>query len=270
MNLKEVKALFHDNLAVNYPDEWNAFFKMSIFEVDQYTIKDIVFNRFTSNKEVYQAIVQRLKNHEPIQYILGSTYFMDLKLVVNNTVLIPRPETEELVWWITEKLGRDFEESILDIGTGSGCIAIGLKKLMPSAQISALDISQEALFCANKNAEKHDLKINFKEIDILNQSLPLAKVWVSNPPYIGEEESAEMRPNVLMFEPHIALFSKGDVLIFYKVILNQARELKVSQVFFEINPIYVTEIIELGINEGYDFEVKKDFYGKDRMLHFFL
>lgn len=270
MNLKEVKALFHDNLAVNYPDEWNVFFKMSIFEVDHYTIKDLVFNRFTIKEEVYQAIVQRLKNHEPIQYILGSTYFMDLKLEVNNTVLIPRPETEELVWWIAEKLGRDFQESILDIGTGSGCIAIGLKKLMPSAQISALDISQEALFCANRNAEKHDLKINFKEIDILNQSLPLAKVWVSNPPYIGEEESAEMRPNVLMFEPHIALFSKVDALSFYKVILKQARELKVNQVFFEINPIYVTEIIELGINEGYNFEINKDFYGKDRMLHFFL
>jgi release factor glutamine methyltransferase len=269
LNLKEIKKLFHDHLAIIYPDEWNEFYKLSIFEVDNFTIKDSILNRLTTNEDVYRGILQRLKNFEPIQYILGNTYFMDLKLEVNNSVLIPRPETEELVLWIAEKLGKDFHESILDIGTGSGCIAIGLKKQLSIAKISAIDISLEALDCSRRNAAKLGVEINLEQLDLLNQMLPLAKVWVSNPPYIGEEESIQMKSNVMMFEPHIALFSKGDSLLFYKVILKQARELKVNQVFFEINPIHVSDLIKIGSNEGYNSELKSDFYGKDRMLRFF-
>jgi release factor glutamine methyltransferase len=198
--------------------------------------------------------IERLKKNEPVQYVVGHTYFCGMKLKVNPSVLIPRPETEELVMLIIQQLKEKSvtDASILDIGTGSGCIAIALKKKFPSAKISALDLSAEAIETAKKNASLQDAEIDFIEGDILNPANALEKkvfdLIVSNPPYILKKEKKSMSPSVYDFEPNEALFAPdNNPLLFYKAIAEAAgtRLRKGGRLWFETNESYADDVAEL-------------------------
>jgi release factor glutamine methyltransferase len=219
-----------------------------------------------------EEIVQRLKRFEPIQYILGETEFFGLTLKVNPGVLIPRPETEELVKWITETVWPS-KSTILDVGTGSGCIVLALKKQLPQTEISALDISEQAIQTATKNAELNNLKIEFIQSDILKwrkKNWPFFECIVSNPPYVRELEKKQMHSNVLKYEPENALFvSNNDPLIFYREIGHFAIKYlnPGGKLFFEINENFGIETVQLLKHIGFrNIELKKDIHGKNRMI----
>jgi release factor glutamine methyltransferase len=221
-----------------------------------------------------EECVKRLKKYEPVQYITGETDFLDLKLKVTPATLIPRPETEELVMWVAEHLNSSGMH-VLDIGTGSGCIALGIKSRNPEVIAEAWDVSDEALKTAKENAETNNLDVKFEKVDILNFE-PDEKytgrydVIVSNPPYVRESEKELMEKNVLDYEPHLALFvDDSDPLLFYRVIAVIAKKLlkKGGMIFFEINEAFGDETKKLLENYGYSsVEVKKDINGKDRMV----
>ena len=227
----------------------------------------------------FQNALFRLKNHEPIQYIVGETDFFGLPFKVNQHTLIPRPETEELVEWILSETpplkgvgGMFLNQQLLDIGTGSGCIAISLAKNLPNSKISALDISENALEVARENAEINNIEVDFFQADILKEkSLPKQfDIIVSNPPYVRNLEKGMMQQNVLEHEPETALFvADGDPLVFYRAISKLAKKhLKPKgKLFFEINEYLGEEMKSLLKSEGFrNIEVKKDIFGKDRML----
>ena len=220
------------------------------------------------------AVKDLLKN-KPIQYIIGETEFCDLKFKVNENVLIPRPETSEMIYKIVErqKTKDKRQLSILDIGTGSGCIAISLAKQIPNSKVYALDISEKALEVAKENAINNDAEVAFIHDDILslkNKIETKFDIIVSNPPYVRELEKAEMRDNVLNWEPHNALFvSDNDPLIFYRNILEFAKShLKENgEIWFEINEYLGKEMTDLCKEYGFsDVEIFKDFRGKERTL----
>lgn len=229
-----------------------------------------------SQKESHEwhAIIKDLKVEIPIQYILGSTSFYGLDFIVNASVLIPRPETEELVDWILsdEKNNNHNSKSFLDIGTGSGCIAIALAKNLPNAKVTALDISKNALEIARKNAHHNTVNVNFlcENILQLNELPQKFDVIVSNPPYVRELEKHEIKNNVLHNEPHLALFvADDDALIFYRKIAILARNYLEpnGNLFFEINQYLGTETCQL--LKDLDFtsiELRKDIYGNNRMI----
>jgi len=219
-----------------------------------------------------KRIVSRLKEFEPIQYILGETEFMDLKLKVNRSVLIPRPETEELVNWIIETNTID-SPRILDVGTGSGCIPLALKSRVKNAKISAVDISAKALEVAQQNATNNNLDVHFFKTDILiweNCSWDSFDIIVSNPPYVREVEKQKMNPNILNHEPENALFvTDENPLVFYKRIAEFAQKYLINKgkLFFEINEYLGDEMCNLLENKGFtDVELKKDINGKNRMI----
>lgn len=222
--------------------------------------------------EKMEDIVHRLKNFEPIQYILGETEFYGLKLLVNPFVLIPRPETEELVQWITKsKLPQNI--TILDIGTGSGCIALALKSQLKEVEIFGIDISEKAIETARQNALKNSLDVRFFQADILKWNefdWENFGVIVSNPPYIRESEKVQMQSNVLNYEPENALFvSDNDPLVFYRSIATFAKKhlTKDGLLFFEINEKLGLEMNEMLVDFGFrDIEIRKDINGKNRML----
>ena len=214
----------------------------------------------------------RLKQFEPIQYILGETEFFGLKLKVNPDVLIPRPETEELVQWICETSWPP-KSVILDVGTGSGCIALALKKQLRHTEMCALDVSERALQTAIENATKNGLEVHFIHADILQWSKkdwPLFDCIVSNPPYVRELDKKQMQPNVLEFEPETALFvSDDDPLIFYRETGHfAAHYLKPGgKLFFEINENLGDETCGLLKYIGFkNIKLRKDIHGKDRMI----
>jgi len=224
------------------------------------------------NQQIKKALV-RLKNNEPLQYIIGETEFFGLKLKVNPEVLIPRPETEELVHWIIQNHKNDKKTRILDIGTGSGCIPIALKNNLTNADVLAVDISEKALETAKKNAKINKLDVTFIKLDILQaQNVDIGKfdIIVSNPPYVREQEKELMQKNVLENEPHLALFVKdNDALLFYRAIIGFAenRLNKNGILYFEINEAYGDEITTMLKENNYtDIELKKDINGKDRMI----
>ena len=218
--------------------------------------------------------VKELKNEKPVQYITGKTEFYELEMKVDENVLIPRPETEELVDEIKKEYGKSFPENILDIGTGSGCIALALKKIFPRAKVVAIDVSNEALEIAKGNALTNNLDISLKKKDILddNDILELGSfdLIVSNPPYVTESDKSLMKKNVLQYEPHIALFVKDDnPLIFYEAISNFALNnlSRGGQLWFEINEKYGNEITGLLKGKGFhEITLKKDLFGKNRFL----
>jgi release factor glutamine methyltransferase len=217
-------------------------------------------------------IIERLKAYEPIQYILGETEFCGLTLKVNPSVLIPRPETEELVHWITETELPE-ETILLDIGTGSGCIALALKKLIPQAKVLALDVSEDALTTARENAETNGLNVEYFRADILsreNFKWITCDVIVSNPPYVRESEMKHMFPNVLKYEPRQALFvPDADPLLFYRRIAAFAQKHLHEEgwLFFEINEVLGNEILYLLESKAFrNIEMKKDLFGKNRMI----
>ncbi len=220
-----------------------------------------------------EHILAELRTGKPIQYYLGETEFMGLTFQVNPSVLIPRPETEELVLWILDEvaLHRLHAPRILDIGTGSGCIPVSLKSKLPQVDIWALDISSEALATAKLNAINNGVELNFLELDILKDDLDeLYDIIVSNPPYVTEAEKAQMHQNVLDFEPHTALFVPDqDSLIFYHRISDLAlQHLKPGGLlFFEINEQLGKQTLELLEAKGFhSLELRNDFFGKDRMI----
>lgn len=221
-----------------------------------------------------KEIVERLKNFEPYQYILGKTEFFGLPFRVNTSVLIPRPETEELVEWMLSGM-NNAAQKILDIGTGSGCIAIALAKNLPEASIWACDISREALTLAKENAGMNNVKVHLSQTDILQENPFRQKfdVIVSNPPYVTDLEKTEMQRNVLDFEPHQALFvPDDDALIFYQRIIEIAKtNLKKSgTIYFEINRNKGNEIaVLLKKNNFHPIEIRKDISGNPRMIRAF-
>jgi len=225
-------------------------------------------------KQKFESAIHRLSLHEPIQYIIGETEFLGLKFKVDKNVLIPRPETEELVQWILDDVGESKNTpklKILDIGTGSGCIAISLAKNLPGAEIFALDISEKALKTARENAGLNKVNVNFIQADILNLEALTGKfdVIVSNPPYVREMEKVEMHRNVLENEPDMALYVKDtDPLIFYGTIakLAQAGLQENGNLYFEINQYLANETEEILKNSCFNTELKKDIFGNYRML----
>jgi release factor glutamine methyltransferase len=233
-----------------------------------------------AQSEEIDKLLIRLKTGEPLQYIIGHTEFYGLQFKVNPSVLIPRPETEELVEWALASWpsrvssGQLSTGNILDIGTGSGCIAISLKKNLPKARVSAIDISPEALQTAKENAELNDVEVNFMEADILNIKSKIEnqtfEIIISNPPYVTLEDKEQMHSNVTDFEPHTALFvPENDPLIFYKAIADfAATHLENGGLLFlEINESYGEQTVELLKDKLFNnIELRKDMSGRDRMI----
>jgi HemK family putative methylases len=227
----------------------------------------------TIQDEQLQHIFSELRTQKPLQYVLGYEWFGKFKFKVNEHVLIPRPETEELAQWIvTDNKDSNSNLQILDIGTGSGCIAIYLAHFLPSSSITAIDISNEALWIANENADRYDVSVQFVEYDILHPSSLLTGAWdliVSNPPYILPGEMEQLSERVKAFEPSLALFTtNNDPMQFYKAILRFAdSNLKVGgSLYFELHCRFANEVYELVTSSGYEAIQKNDMYGNARML----
>ena len=229
-----------------------------------------------ANMQKIQTIIDRLLHFEPIQYIFGHTLWNGLDLKVTAATLIPRPETAELVERINVQMVNDQMVNVLDIGTGSGCIAISLKKAHPEWHVTGIDISPEAIEVARENAKRNGVVVHFEVADIFSLSsfhLSPFTLIVSNPPYICESEKSSMRPNVLNFEPSSALFvPDNDPLLFYRRIAElfslplqgKGRE---RGLFFEINEAYGPQLSAMLGGLGYtDIQIHKDIYGKDRII----
>jgi release factor glutamine methyltransferase len=221
-----------------------------------------------------QQFTERLLKHEPVQYVLNESWFCGLKFYVDKNVLIPRPETEELVEWIISNCKFPVDElKILDIGTSSGCIAVSLKRRIRKAELWACDISDEALTVAKRNADALGADVNFMNLDFLNEEerdqLPSFDIIVSNPPYVPQKDKAQMQPNVLYYEPHAALFvPDNDPLIFYKAITEFGKG-HLNQngfIYCEIHESLGSSVKEIFSSVGYSTELKKDMQQKDRML----
>ena len=257
------------------PDEISSLTRLILEKEFAIPFADILACKFNhlSDAEMQKLteIVGKLKNSEPIQYILGETDFFGLAFYVNGSVLIPRPETEELVQWVLES-AENKPIKILDIGTGSGCIAVTLAKKMPSAEVHAWDISEDALEVARKNAERNGVKVIFSKRDMLREPVSDEKfdIIVSNPPYVTEVEKTEMQENVLNFEPHLALFVPDDnALVLYEKIANFALTNlnNGGQLFFEINRAKGADIARLLEEKGFkNIELRKDISGNERMV----
>ena len=221
--------------------------------------------------EKFTKTIAELKTNKPIQYILGETYFADLRFKVNSSTLIPRPETQELIDWCKEYTKET--DQILDIGTGTGIIAISLAHAFSEAKVEAIDISEIACLTAQENAIINKVKVEFSIKDILNfenHTWNNYDIIISNPPYIKEEEKENMHKNVLDFEPHTALFvSNNAPLLFYRqiAIFGQKYLKKNAYLFFEINEQLGKETVALLETFNYkEIELRKDFYGRDRMI----
>lgn len=311
----EARIWLKENLKIVYADEeLNEILFLVLLSVTKLTKTQIhAFpEKELSEQQISMLLLsaQKLQTRMPVQYVLGETEFFGLRLEVNPSVLIPRPETEELVAWVLEEKvkgekvkgerlkgeglkGERFKgereksgewgllkaeslwpKAILDIGTGSGCIPIAIKKNWPEAAVFALDISAEALQTAQKNALLNQVEVDFFQQDILNfdavKGARQYSVIISNPPYITPSEQQTMQANVLGFEPHQALFvPENDPLLFYKTIASHASFMlqKNGLLFFEINENFGQEIILLLQKEGFTpIELRKDSRGKDRMV----
>jgi release factor glutamine methyltransferase len=282
MILKEFKLFFNEALSAIYPKtEIDSFFfilmeeKLKLQRIDTVLKPDFLITK--KNLIDLKTIVKRLQKEEPIQYIIGSTEFYGLPFLVDKNTLIPRTETEELVSWVLDEIkvltnNKITELSILDIGTGTGCIPISLAKNLTSLNISAIDISPEALIIAKQNAILNKVTIEFIELDILNaESLPQEyDVIISNPPYVRELEKVEIKNNVLENEPHLALFvADENPLIFYNKIADLAKQQlsKNGMLFFEINQYLGKETVNMLVKKGFkNIQLKKDLFGNDRMI----
>ncbi len=261
-----------------YPgEEVESFIRIIFNHLKSYNSTDLILKKeevLSENEKLkIEEIVDRLQHNEPIQYILGETEFFGLPFKVNPDVLIPRPETEELVDWIL-KSNLPTSPSIIDVGTGSGCIPITLKKNLPEAKVFACDISKKSLETAQSNARINKVSVKFLELDILNPqasgSFPKLDVIVSNPPYVTISEKKLMANNVLDYEPDTALYVEDDdPLKFYKALLIFANSyLKVGGfMFWEINETFGKECVNLLNENGYsNVELRKDLSGKNRMI----
>lgn len=233
-------------------------------------------NEVITNKEEIQLqqYAERLLNHEPVQYVLNEAWFCGFRFYVDRNVLIPRPETEELVEWVISNCKFPVNElKILDIGSGSGCIPISLKRRIRKAEVWACDISEAALTVAKRNADVLGTDVNFMKLDFLSEEernqLPSFDIIVSNPPYVPEKDKKEMQKNVLQHEPHTALFvPDNDPLVFYKAIAEFGKEHlnKSGSIYCEIHEYLGEAVTKLFNLHGYTSELKKDMQQKDRMI----
>lgn len=264
-----------ENLCSYYPaGEVAAFTRIIVTEmlsIPQMTffLKDNV--ELTHEQEATLAdAINRLQKYEPIQYIQGYSDFCGLRFKVTPATLIPRPETSELVEWIASEASGN--ERILDIGTGSGCIAVSLANKLPDSKVTAWDISNEALAVATENSRSNGTEVTFEQVDILTYRPEenLFDIIVSNPPYIKENEKSAMHSNVLDWEPHTALFvPDSDPLLFYRTIAKKGLTLLKpgGTLYFEINRAHGAETVEMLAGLGYaDIELRKDFAENDRMI----
>jgi len=304
VKIRDYRAQFIQELSPIYDSvEAESFFYLIFEEKQKLKRIDLALNpdlNFSFEEiQFWNSILEQLKQEIPIQYLLGKTSFYGLDFEVNPAVLIPRPETEELVEWIIQSTRYEvggtksevgslkFEEvsrkiTILDIGTGSGCIAISLAKNMPNVQVFAIDVSEKALATAKKNSIKNEVEVHFIKADILiiddlekllTSNFPLPTYFdiiVSNPPYVRELEKQEIKKNVLDNEPHLALFVKdSDALVFYRKIAELAQKNLAldGQLFFEINQYLGNDTFDLLERMNFkNIELRKDIYGNDRMI----
>jgi len=277
MTIIALKEAYQNRLTPLYDrDEINSFFYLLSEAYLDKTRLDIALNPNEelneATKHLFQNALEQLTNEYPIQYIIGETEFMDFVFEVNQHVLIPRPETEELIRWILSREDKAKIKSILDIGTGSGCIPIILANSLTNAKVTSIDISKTALEVAKRNAVKNNVDINFLQDDILQTKVLEENydIIVSNPPYVRESEKTAMNNNVLKFEPEIALFvTDKDPLIFYRHIASLAiRSLKTDGIlYFEINQYLGAALCKILDDLGFEnIELRKDMYGADRMI----
>ena len=229
----------------------------------------------TAQKDRLAAVEKRLLQHEPVQYVLNEAWFCNVKFYVDNNVLIPRPETEELIEWIISNLKFPFEKlKILDVGSGSGCIAISLKRKLRKAEVWSCDISNDALLVAKKNSDTLNADVRYFQLDFLHEEernrLPVFDIIVSNPPYVPQKDKEQMDPNVLNYEPHVALFvPDNDPLMFYKAIAEFAKGHldEKGSIFLELHEVYAESTREFYETKNYKTELKRDMQGKNRMMH---
>ncbi|MBC8985255.1 peptide chain release factor N(5)-glutamine methyltransferase [Pedobacter sp. N36a] len=274
MNLSQLLAHFKTELKDVYEDEEvKSIFSVAVEHLLKITRSSLMMNwdkeLSLAVQEQFYAVAAGLKTHKPIQYLLGEAYFYGSFFIVNEAVLIPRPETEELVDWILED--HLAGKTVIDFGTGSGCIAISLKKHVEALDVTAVDLSQEALSVASENALRLGSPVNFIHADILSfKSEARFDIIVSNPPYITGKEMAEMHQNVLAHEPHLALFVPDErPLLFYEAVADFAVSnlKKNGKLFFEINEYLSEETIQMLKDKGFEFiSLRKDMQGKPRMI----
>jgi len=275
--LISVNQYFHMKLDSLFNiNEVDSFFwilaeeKVGVTKLDFMKDPDIRFNE--SELLDFIRYSRRLAKFEPVQYITGVEDFMGLKLKVTPDVLIPRPETEELVDWVAKSADKEAPLEIIDIGTGSGCIAIGVKSKLPNAFVKGVDISRNALEIAKKNSESNNMNVDFMMMDALNMPWERDKydIIISNPPYVLESEKEQMSKNVLEHEPHTALFVEDeDPLLFYEAISTWAvgSLKKGGQLYFEINEKYAKETSVLLKETGFEsVETRNDIFDKPRMI----
>lgn len=279
-SVKDIRNYYCEQLCSIYDkDESNAMILILLehyFNIDRVKMTLEPNLRLSESEmlKIHFAVKDLLKS-KPIQYIIGETEFCDLKFKVNENVLIPRPETSEMVGIIANSHHQSAVSKILDIGTGSGCIAISLAKAFPKSQVYAMDISEEALKVAKENAINNNVNVTFIQDDILTPTQTLTQtefdIIVSNPPYVRELEKSEMRDNILKWEPHNALFvSDDDPLIFYRKILEFASTHlnDNGEVWFEINEFLGKEMTSLCRRFGFsDVKIFKDFRDKERFMN---
>lgn len=283
MTIKKYREYFINSLEDLYPiEELQSIFYLLASKYLNLSRIDIALqldDTLTSDEEInFNQAIDRLKIYEPVQYILEETEFFGYPFLVNKQVLIPRPETEELVAWIIEDV-KEKETTLLDIGTGSGCIAISLAKKLNDPSVTAIDVSKEAIDVAKKNSAQNHTKIEFMEVDVLHfkDNVELQQklnskfdIIVSNPPYVRIKEQELMRPNVLKHEPDLALYVANETpLLFYKKIVQLSNlYLKAGgRLYFEINEYLGNELKKMLMEEGFKHvQIKKDMFGKDRMI----
>lgn len=243
-------------------------------KLDRIVYKDRALE-LTQQTQLEQAVEALLKQ-QPVQYVTGTAWFYGMELMVNPQVLIPRPETEELVEWIVNdvRMGENTDLRMLDIGTGSGCIPLALKKELPAAHVWGIDVSTGALETAKANATRQELDVRFEAVNVLDEEatavLPVFDIIVSNPPYIKQSEHTVMQQQVLAYEPSLALFVPDeDALLFYRVIAELAKRKLApgGKLYFEINEALGNEVVELLKALGFrNVMLKQDIFGKDRMV----
>ena len=280
MLIKDYRTYFIETLLPIYEvGESESFFYLILEDKHQLKRVDLALEpnlTFSESEiETWNSILEKLQHQIPIQYILGKTSFYGLDFIVNENVLIPRPETEELVEWIIQSQKSEVRSEkfkILDIGTGSGCIAISLAKNIKNAEVFGIDVSEKALATAQKNAEINEVNITFVEKNIL-ETVDLKQefdIIVSNPPYVRNLEKIEINKNVLAYEPHLALFVEDDdALIFYRKIaqLSQKNLVENGILFFEINQYLGKEMVQLLEEMNFkDIQLRQDIYNNDRMV----
>jgi release factor glutamine methyltransferase len=270
--LSALKLLYEDREAANIAD-WVMEHITGKKRIDRIIDKQALLSEQQTTQ--LQSILTDLATNKPIQYVLGEAWFAGDKFYVNESVLIPRPETEELIFWTTKEIQHStFNiQTVLDIGTGSGCIPISLKKKLPEVSVTSIDVSGEALQVAKQNAETLNADINFLQLDFLDEKkwdqLPVYDIIVSNPPYIKQSEESNMLPNVLKYEPVLALFVPDeDALLFYRKIAAFAKTHLSAHgmIFLEINEALGNEVVALFENFGFGTELRKDMQERDRMI----